>query len=110
MTPGPRTHEGARLELSAMPLPADFGAGRDRVLQISNLFTAPNRRRKGDARWLLCEVCVEADANKAVLVLEPRPMDDDAPLDETALESFYRRFGFETMQRQPVVLMARRPR
>lgn len=108
MTPGPRTHAGARLEIKSMPLPEGFDEPKH-VVQLVGLYTEPDKRRRGDATWLMCEVCVEANESKTVIVLEPEP-GEDGPLDAAALESFYRRFGFEKIQSEPIVLMARRPR
>jgi ribosomal protein S18 acetylase RimI-like enzyme len=88
-----------------LPLP-----NLDRLRQITGVFTDPDKRRQGHARWLMCEVCVEADQAGTVLLLEPDPFEDDAPLDAGALELFYRRFGFRVIQREPCVLMAREPR
>lgn len=76
---------------------------------ITKLRTAPEARRKGDARWLLCEVMVEADKERTVLVLEPKP-DEGGPLDVEELELWYRRFGFRVVQREPITLMVRPPR
>lgn len=108
MQPGPRTHSGARLEIKPLQLPADFGEP-ERVAQLVGLYVEPKQRRQGHARWLMCETCVEADLTRTVLVLQPEP-DGDGPLDACGLEIFYRRFGFEKIQSEPVVLMARRPR
>lgn len=107
MTPGPRTHEGASLNIEAapdLPLP-----NLDSLRQITALKTEPSQRRKGHAQWLMCEVCVEADNTQTVLLLEAKP-DEDGALDEGGLELFYRRFGFRVVQREPTLLMARQPR
>lgn len=107
-----RTHEGASLTLSRPTiegLPTDAN-----LIEITRVYTKPERRKKGDARWLLCEVCVEADGTDTVLMLNPKPFDDE-PMDADALEGFYRRFGFKTVQRAtddgaPHVIMLRQPR
>lgn len=106
---GPRTHESSRLEIAAVDLPllpSDLGHLR----LVKNVFTPAAKRRQGDARWLMCEVCVEADRTRTVLMLEPRPDEDDAPLDADALENWYHGFGFKVAQREPVTFMARQPR
>ena len=109
---GPRTHEGASLLLTRPKidgLPANAA-----LAEVSRVYTKPERRRQGDARWLLCEVCVEADRAKTVLMLTPKPFDDE-PMDADGLELFYRRFGFKVAQREaddgtPAVIMVRQPR
>jgi GNAT superfamily N-acetyltransferase len=112
MTPGPRTHEGASLLISQ---PSIKGLPPDANLrEITKVYTTPERRRQGDARWLMCEVCIEADEHGTVLMLTPQPF-DDAAMDEGALELFYRRFGFQIGQREaddgtPAVIMVRQPR
>lgn len=82
---------------------------KDRLRQLTRVYTPPECRRRGDMRWLLCEVVLEADRERTVLVLEPDPF-EESPLDADALELLYRKFGFQTIQREPVVLMARQPR
>jgi predicted GNAT family N-acyltransferase len=107
-----RTHEGASLMLSRPKidgLPADAN-----LVEITRVYTKPERRKQGDARWLLCEVCVQADETQTFLMLSPKPFDDE-PMDADALEGFYRRFGFKVMQREaddgtPHVIMVRKPK
>lgn len=105
---GERRQASARVQIDAFD---HKGLGKDieRIRLIRGLYTDPAKRRLGDARYLMCEICVEADMQKTVLVLEPKA-DDDGPLDDTALENFYRRFGFQVIQRGAVTLMARQPR
>lgn len=106
---GPRANEGARLEIALLETDGLTPDESNQTRLIRDLYTEPECRRRGDARYLLCEVCVEADRERAVLVLEPKP-GDDGPLDAEALELFYRRFGFIVGQREPMVLMVRAPR
>ena len=87
---------------------------RGNLREVTKVQTRPDRRRMGDAKWLMCEVCVEADLEEKVLLLIVAPFADE-PMDEMALELFYRTFRFKTLQRQaddgtPQVIMARAPR
>jgi predicted GNAT family N-acyltransferase len=87
---------------------------RGNLREITKVQTRPDRRRMGDAKWLMCEVCVEADLAEKVLMLTIAPFADE-PMDAMALEMFYRSFGFKTLQREaddgtPTVIMARAPR
>ncbi|MCU0949532.1 MAG: GNAT family N-acetyltransferase [Burkholderiaceae bacterium] len=83
--------------------------GLDRLRRITDVYTEPNQRRQGHARWLMCSVCAEADASGIVLLLEAVPFDDGA-LDAAGLERFYEGLGFCVAQREPVLMMARGPR
>ena len=95
---GTREHEGASLELSqSKELPENLSA----IIEVSKLQTPKLQRRKGLATDLLMQVCDEADAEGIVLMLMPDG--------EEWLQGFYGRFGFATIQTEPVVLMARPP-
>lgn len=78
----------------------------DRIRVIVKLRTDPAYRRKGHATRLLKAICQEADTTGTVLLIEPAPF-DDAPHKVGQLAHFYRRFGFETLQTEPRILMAR---
>jgi hypothetical protein len=105
MTIGLRRYQGATARLAQLPALLD-----DRVLQILSLETADYRRRMGDAAKLLKMLVEEADISSTVLVLEPRPYRGDSPLDAQALIAWYRRYGFRTIQTEPIILMSRAPR
>lgn len=114
MTPGVRTHEGASLMIGIPTIDGLSEKQRMKLREITKLQTRPDRRRKGDAKWLMCEVCVEADLAGNVMVLTIAPFADE-PMDAAALELFYRSFGFKWTQREaddgtPHVIMARAPR
>lgn len=105
---GERTQAAARVQIDAF---GHSGLGKDgeRVRLVRSLWTDPAKRRLGDARYLMCEVCIEADKHRTILVLQPKA-GLDAPMDSDQLVNFYRRFAFRVIQREPVVLMAREPR
>ena len=95
---GQRRHEGTSLELSVSEaLPRHLAC----IIEISKLQTPKLLRRMGLATDLLLQVCDEADAEGVVLMLMPEG--------EDWLEQWYARFGFATIQTEPVVLMARPP-
>lgn len=107
MPTGPRTQGAARLMIDEFDHPG-LGADKERIRLVRGLYTDPESRRNGDARFLMCEICVEADEQRTILVLEPKS--DDGPLDDADLINFYNRFAFKVIQREPIVLMARQPR
>jgi GNAT superfamily N-acetyltransferase len=83
---------------------------RQRIREITKLQTDPEKRRKGHAQWLMCEVCVEADQHGMVLMLTPEPFGDE-PLDADQLMLFYRRFGFREIPNPGgPTIMVREPR
>lgn len=104
MTPGVREHKAASLRLvESEAMPEDM---RDRIREIVSLKS--ENPRKGHATTLLWSVCHEADQNKTVLILQPKPFGDGA-MDDRKLEGFYNKFGFVRIQDAPV-LMARQPK
>lgn len=106
MKPGIRQHGPATLKLSFnTAVPARMRGG---VLEVTHVLTPDQHRRKGYASMLLQKVCAEADEAGKVLILMPRPFDVPA-MSRDQLEDFYQRFGFQTIQKHPTVLMARQP-
>lgn len=76
---------------------------------VSQFVVKPEHRRQGRGRGFMKALCLDADANGLVLLLEPRATEDGA-LSTELLESWYQRFGFKRFQDAPVALMARMPR
>lgn len=109
MTPGERAHGHSRLTIKVVEGQGFTEDEAQRVRMIVGLHTDKGYRRKGDATRLMKQVCGEADEDGTLLLLEPKP-DDEAELDEFILQNFYRRFGFTRVQKQPIVLMARKGR
>ena len=99
---GPRQLDGATCHLMAVDLPAHIAR---RTRQVVGLTVAMQQRRQGKASALMREVCAEADREGFMLVLEPKPT--DASLTVEQAESFYNRFGFMTIQTEPIRLMVR---
>ena len=82
--------------------------------EVTNVFVPPADRRAGAASGLMWHVCQEADVNGLALMLSVARYGgdmppDDAP-DESTLERWYAGFGFEAVQRLPILLMIRRVR
>ena len=99
MCSGPRAYAQASCNISEAAFLQD-----NHLREISALYVPPESRRQGLARWLLCEICVEADRESTVLVLSPE-IDKEIDLIE-----FYSEFGFRIVQQKPVLLMAREPK
>jgi GNAT superfamily N-acetyltransferase len=78
----------------------------DRVRELVRVWTDTEHRKQGYGTELVQSVCDDADAENVVLILQPRPFGHKHGL--TALEGWYRRFGFIRTQDNPV-LMARAP-
>lgn len=83
---------------------------RPRTREVVDVETPFEEQGKGYATTLLHKVCREADAANMVLVLSPQPFGDNINLSKEQLEQWYERsFGFQVIQHQPMVLMARMP-
>jgi GNAT superfamily N-acetyltransferase len=76
------------------------------VLEMVRVFTAPNGRKQGFATELVKSICSDADIEGVVLMLSPKTFSTGGLTD---LQAWYERFGFQVIQRKPVVLMARMP-
>jgi GNAT superfamily N-acetyltransferase len=104
---GERKEQGASLRIEGYWHQL-MGDDSESVRVIRMLRTEPERRRKGDATFLMAQVCVEADNARKILLLDAIPYEEGAPLDEGGLMLFYSRFGFKrisddapTMVREP---------
>lgn len=109
MTPGERTNGHARVRIELADKIGLLPEEAERARLVVGLFTDRGYRKKGDATKLLRQICGEADEDGTLLLLEPKS-DDDAEFDEFLLQNFYRKFGFTRIQKEPIVLMARRGR
>lgn len=113
MNLGIRRFEGASLVVEMSGIAGLSAAQRENLREIAKVHTVKEKRRQGDALWLMCKVCMEADRAEKVLVLKVEPF-DDAPMDAGKLEAFYEKLGFVVLQRKddatPHVIMTRKPR
>lgn len=104
MNLGSREHKGASLRISMCEaMPEDM---RDKTREVVSL--ASTNPRKGHATTLMWTVCHEADQAGVMLLLQPKQF-GGGEMDNGKLERFYGRFGFQVVQREPAVLMARSP-
>lgn len=103
VNPGERTHKQASLRVvESDAMPEDM---RGQIREIVSLTSA--NPRKGHATTLMWTVCHEADQDRTVLILQPKRF-ADGELDDEKLVRWYSKFGFRTIQQEPV-LMARQP-
>lgn len=70
------------------------------VYEVHNLQTAPGMRGKGQGTKLMQQICADADRLGKILMLVS---------DNTQLEKWYNKFGFERVQEKPI-LMFRHPK
>lgn len=102
MTPGPREHRSASVQVAiATALPDEM---HDQTRELVSLRST--NPRKGHATALMHEVCAEADREWITLIVQPRKFDDG--MDDEKLPGWYERFGFVVIQLNPM-LMARSP-
>ncbi len=80
----------------SLALPASL---QDNVREIHDVKSGMKGKRHGSKLMEL--VCSEADRLQKILILLP---------DSVKLEKWYNGFGFETVQSEPVSLMARNPK
>lgn len=104
MTPGLRKFKSATLRV-AIPesLPLDMQDGIREILDVKS-----GNPRKGQASSLMRNVCAEADADSAVLMLHVNQFDDG--LSNEQLVKFYGKFDFNVIQTEPATLLARQPK
>lgn len=106
MRRGKYKHGAASCKLAySQALPAHM---RGRILEILSLEVPPESRGKGHARGLINDICLQADANRVILLAMPQPF-GELGLTLTGLVSFYKKAGFFCIQDSPKLLMARQP-
>ena len=102
MTPGVRHHGHASCKVGvAKALPLHM---RKQVMEVSSIRTEPEYRGRGDATMLMFKTCTDADAAGKFLLLHVEP-DADSPLGRDELADFYRRFGFNPIQDDPLLMV-----
>lgn len=102
---GPRGFHSARLTI-AIPTAVPVHM-RARMRELMSLEVPEEDRRQGFATMLLTRTAREADKANTVLLIVVKPYGDGST-DLPALQKFYGKFGFITIQHEPV-LMARQP-
>lgn len=76
------------------------------IREVRSVETPIQHQRQGLATMLLRNVCAEADRAGMVLVLWPAPWGANESMNTEQLAEWYKKFGFEAIQSNPV-LMAR---
>lgn len=114
-TPEPATLRPGRITLGAASLDLSYSgivppADRDRVLEISNMFTSSKERRNNAANSLMQDVCEQADQAGKLLMLMPEAFDHGGPTTAQLVDWYTRKFGFTTLQQFPKVILIRLPR
>lgn len=110
MTPGLRSFKSASLRVAVPIGIVDEDAGETERMQegIRELLDVQSgNQRKGHASSLLKSVCTEADVESKVLMVQVNAYSDG--MGNEALQKWYARHGFDTIQTEPVLLMARKP-
>ena len=107
---GERRSNGASLRIEHFQTPGLTDDDAKYIKQLTSLRTEPERRRLGDARWLMCQTVLEADRERTILILEPNP-DADSGLNKEQLIAWYRNFRFKVIQEGEglITLMSRVP-
>lgn len=96
MKTGNRNYGPASLKLSySQVAPAHLRGG---LLELSHLECEESQRGQGYATELMELVCAEASKAKVLLML----MVDD---DQKRLMDFYSRFGFDVLQKEPLIML-----
>ncbi len=101
MNVGQREHKSASLRV-AVPecLPEHMRPHMRELVGVSS-----GNPRKGHATALMYQVCQEADDACKTLILTVAPFGEGMTDDQ--LQKWYERFGFEVIQTEPAVMMAR---
>jgi len=115
ITTDTRALKPGRIALGAASLDLSYSgivpiADRDRVLEISNLFTFPAERGNNAANSLMQDVCEQADQANKLLMLMPEAFDHGGPTTAQLVDWYTRKFGFTCLQQFPKVILIRLPR
>ena len=92
-------HSSAEIIVASVP-------GAEGLLELVRVWTDPEHRKQGYATELLKSIIEDADIEGVVLMLNPKTF---GRVGLEALAPWYERFGFMTIQKKPVQLMARMP-
>jgi GNAT superfamily N-acetyltransferase len=95
-------NEHASAEIVRPNVPASLTG----VLELVRLRTDPEARKQGYATELMKDILNDADVEGVVLILSPKTFGQVGLED---LAPWYERFGFMTIQKKPLHLMARQP-
>jgi hypothetical protein len=115
ITPETNTLKPGRIALGGASLDLSYSgivpiADRDRVLEISNLFTLPQERRNNHAHSLMQDVCEQADQANKLLLLMPEAFGQGGLTTAQLVDWYTGKFGFTCLQSFPKVILIRLPR
>lgn len=99
---GTRSEGHASLRLSVPSALPDKMRGD--VVELRGLRTHPDHRGNGDATRLMLSTTLDADMWRYFLFIHVEP-EDDSPLDKAALANWYHKFGFVTIQADPLLMV-----
>jgi len=101
MEAGLRTYKQATLRI-AIPtsLPEHMQAHMREIMSVHSA-----NPRKGQATALMYQVCQEADDDLKTLILVVEPFGDEMTTEQ--LTKWYKKFGFNILQEEPKLMMAR---
>jgi GNAT superfamily N-acetyltransferase len=86
-------------------VPAHLRGG---LLEITKVYVPAEDRGKGLASEMIAKICLQADADRFILLTMPQPYGDGAMSKDELSRWYIRRFGFEVLQDTPVLLLVRR--
>jgi hypothetical protein len=81
----------------------DKGLEGFNVKWLTNLKVEPDKRNTGEAKKLLAQLGKEADAAQVAIILEPRGFEES--IEQSRLESLYKRHGFISVQDEPKLML-----
>lgn len=106
MKPGTYTSGSASCRLRySQAVPSHLRGG---LLEITHLTTPEAEQGKGHAGRLIEKICLQANADRFILLTMPQPFGDVAMSKDELSRWYIRRFGFEVLQDHPVQLLVRR--
>ncbi len=76
---------------------------RDQCRWVRKVYVPAEHRGKGQATFLMHKIIGKAQDAGLTLLLTPGAFDEDGPEDDQ-LERWYRKLGFVTLQREPMIL------
>jgi hypothetical protein len=104
MKPGNRQHLSASCKVKfSKGLPSSLRGAAREIVEVT-----AGTKGKRHAAGLLDKVCREADIAKLMLMVHVKAYGEG--LTDKQLEIWYTKLGFETIQREPSVLMVRLPK
>jgi ribosomal protein S18 acetylase RimI-like enzyme len=102
-----RRHLG-HAELQVRPCSLVSAANQDHIRELTGIIVPEEKRGLGLGTRLMRKVAAEADLQKKFLLVHVKPFASDRTPED--LERWYARLGFTVLQREPEVVMVRKPK